>query len=121
MMKLFVVAVSCFQRIMIVNFLQCSVFRLGFCRYCYELQANVSGFVVCQNNHYMRHDPNGPRFMSLSTFIDWFFAWASRMKIEFRQRYSHCGDRSKILACDGTKIGTNFKNIFVRPIETIEK
>ena len=69
----------------------------------------------------MRHDPNGPRFISLPTFIDWFFAWASRMKIDFRLRWSHCSDKSKILAFDGTKIGMNFKNTFVRPIETIEK
>ena len=69
----------------------------------------------------MRHDPNGPRFMSLPTFINWFFAWVSRMKIDFRQRCSHCDDRSTILACDGTKIGMNFKNTFVRLIEMIEK
>ena len=69
----------------------------------------------------MRHDQNRPRFMSLPTFIDWFFAWALRIKIVFRQRCSHFGDKSKILASDGTKIGMNFKNTFVRPIETIEK
>ena len=79
------------------------------------------GFVACQNNRYMRQDPNGPRFMSLPTFIDWFFAWGLRMKIDFRQRCSHCGDRIKTFACDGTKIGMNFKNNFMRLIETIEK
>ena len=68
----------------------------------------------------MRHNPNEPRFMSLPTVINWFFAWASRMKIDFRQRCSHCGDKSIILACDGTKIGMSFKNTFVRPIGTIE-
>ena len=79
------------------------------------------GFAACQNNRFMRHDPSGPRFMSLPTFIEWFFARASRMKIDFRQRCSHCCDKSKILAYDCTKIGMNFKNTFVRPIETIEK
>ena len=69
----------------------------------------------------MRHDPNGPRFMSLATFIDWFFALTSRIKIDFRQRCSHCGDKNKILACDCTKIAKKFKNTFVRPIETIKK
>ena len=58
------------------------------------------GFVACQNSCYMRLDPNWPRFMSLRTFIDWFFAWASRMKIDFRQWCSHCGDKRRILACD---------------------
>ena len=43
------------------------------------------------------------------------------MKIDFRQGCSHCGDKSKISACDGPKIGMNFKNTFVRPIKTIEK
>ena len=116
MMKLFVVAVNCFQRIMIVDF--CNVPFLGwdFVDTVMSFKQTFRGFVACQNNRYMRHDPNGPRFMSLPTFIDWFFARASRMKIDFRQRCSHCVDRSKILACDGMKIGINFKNTFVRPI-----
>ena len=59
--------------------------------------------------------------MSLPTFIDCFFAWTSRMKINFRQGCSNCGDKTKILACDGIQIRMNFKNTFVRPIETIEK
>ena len=42
--------------------------------------------------------------MSVPTFIDWRFTWASGMKI--------------VLACDGTEEGINFKNTFIAPIET---
>ena len=58
--------------------------------------------------------------MCLPTFIDWFFGWASRMKIDFRQGCIWCEGKPAVLACDGTKIGTNFKNTFVDPIETSE-
>ena len=43
------------------------------------------------------------------------------MKTDFWQRCTHSGDKSKILACDSTKIGLNFRSTFVRPIETVEK
>ena len=106
MIKLFVVAVNCFQWIMIVDF--CNVPFLGwdFVDNVMSSKQTFPGFAACQYNRCMRHDPKGPRLM---------------MKISFRQRYSYCGDMSKILACDGTKIRMNFKNIFVRPIETIVK
>ena len=106
---------------MIVDF--CNVPFLGwdFVDNVMSSKQTFPGFAACQYNRYMRHDPKGPRLMILPTFIDWFFECASRMKISFRQRYSYCGDMSKILACDGTKIRMNFKNIFVRPIETIVK
>ena len=57
-------------------------------------------------------------FMPVPTFIDWFFAWASGMKIEFCETSKWCDGKPSVLACDGTKVGINFKNTFVAPIET---
>lgn len=59
-------------------------------------------------------------FMSVQTFINWFFGWASRMRLEFREKCEFCPDGPLTLACDGTKIGINFKNAFVTAIETPE-
>ena len=74
------------------------------------------GFVTMMSNRYTCF--SGGTFMSVNTFIDWFFAWASRMNIDFRRGCYQCGGISKILACDGTKLGTQFANTFVSPIET---
>ena len=72
------------------------------------------------NNKYKRHNPNGQPFMSVPVFIEWFFAWASHMFIDFRQQCFGCEGRSKILACDGTGLGIGFKKTFVKPVETPE-
>ena len=37
---------------------------------------------------------------------------------DFRRGCQQCGGVSKVLACDGTKLGTQFSNTFVSPIET---
>ena len=73
------------------------------------------GYVTIMNNKYARFE--GGNFMSVNTFINWFFAWASRMRIDFRRGCQQCGGVSKVLACDGTKLGTQFANTFVSPIE----
>ena len=52
-------------------------------------------------------------FMQLPRFIEWWFGWASHMKLDFRRKCSSCD----ILACDGTRLGVNFSNAFVDPIE----
>ena len=43
--------------------------------------------------------------MSVPTFIDWFYAWASGMKIEFRETCKWCDGKPSVLACDETKVG----------------
>ena len=49
------------------------------------------------------------------------FVTDCRMKIDFRETCHLCGDDSaKALACGETKIGNEFKNTFVKPIETPE-
>lgn len=77
-----------------------------------------SGFVSWYSE---RYNLRGYKFMDVSTFIKWFFAWSSRMRIDFRQGCPGCDGPSPILACDGTKIGMGFKNTFVSPIETPTK
>ena len=56
--------------------------------------------------------------MSVPTFIDWFFAWMSGIKIEFRETCKWCDGKPSVLACYETKVGIDFKNTFVAPVET---
>ena len=70
------------------------------------------GFVTDMSNNYARYSEGS--FMSVNTFTNWFLAWASRMNIDFRQGCRQCGGVSKILACDGTKLGTQFANTSTR-------
>lgn len=77
------------------------------------------GFVTCMNNKYKRWNANSLSFMSVNTFIDWWFGWASRMHVDFRVPCRACNGVSNVLACDGTKIGLSFKNLSVEPIEVI--
>ena len=75
------------------------------------------GYVNYLSKKYQRSESEKP-FMTIQTFIEWFFAWSSRMEIDFRQQCQGCSGPPKILACDGTKIGIGFKNMAVKPIET---
>ena len=55
-------------------------------------------------------------FMQLPRYTEWWFGWASHMKLDFCMKCSSCKG-CNILACDGTKLGVNFSNAFVDPIE----
>nr|XP_047137215.1 uncharacterized protein LOC105847614 isoform X3 [Hydra vulgaris] len=85
-------------------------------------KGTFSGFVSLYVNKYKRRNTSALPFMSTQTFIDWFFAWASHMHIDFRQKCQMCPEDQiiSVLACDATKIGISFKNSFVKPIETAE-
>lgn len=66
-------------------------------------QQTFRGFVSVLNMFYNWHSC---KFMSTPTFINWWFAWASAMNIDFREKCTHCGPSCVSLVCDGTKIGT---------------
>nr|XP_047124683.1 uncharacterized protein LOC124807139 isoform X2 [Hydra vulgaris] len=85
-------------------------------------KGTFSGFVSLYSNKYKRRSTSLLPFMSTQTFIDWFFAWASHMHIDFREKCHMCPENQQIpvLACDATKIGISFKNSFVKPIESPE-
>ena len=51
-------------------------------------------------------------FMSINTFLKWFFGWISNMKIDFRKEIDPvCGYNPKVLACNGTHIGVSIKHL----------
>ena len=78
------------------------------------------GFVTIMNNRYKSRGPESLPFMTLPTFIDWWFGWASNMRIDFREICNWCENGPEMLACDGTKVGLGLTNAFVKPIESLE-
>ena len=79
-----------------------------------------SGFATVYSKKYNRFGSE-QSFMTPKTFINWFFAWSSRMRTDFRKSCEGCGDSPSVVACDGTKVGIGFKETFVTPIETATK
>ena len=55
--------------------------------------------------------------MAVNTLIDWWFAWASAMDIDFIEQYFNCGNNINALAADGTKLGINLKQSNIVPLE----
>lgn len=69
-----------------------------------------SGFVRCTEKKNARY---GVEFISLPTYITWWFSWASAMHIDFRQKCLPCGESCETLVGDGTKIGVGMYNIML--------
>ena len=80
-------------------------------------QITFTAYTRIMTNHFHRFHNNIAHFMAPSTFLSWWFSWASNMKIDFRVPCTLCKHEPKQLACDGTKIGILFKNLEVTPIE----
>ena len=59
--------------------------------------------------------------MSHQTFTDWIFSWLSQFIIDLRNACVDCQYRLNVLACDATKLGVFFKNVYVFPVETPTK
>ncbi|CAC5406280.1 unnamed protein product [Mytilus coruscus] len=78
-----------------------------------------SAFCKIMSNKYSRIYSSA-KFMSVQTFISWWFSWSSKFKIDFRKQCYICKSNPKFLACDGTKIGISFRQSNVKPIETPE-
>ena len=55
--------------------------------------------------------------MAANTLIDWWFACASAMDIDFIQQCFNCGNNSNALAADGTKLSITLKQSNIVPLE----
>ena len=99
----------------------CAGYELGweFVEAVNNSKMTFAGFVKTIQARYNRRKQNAESFMSVRVFIDWWFGWASHMKLDFRKSCDGCGDNPKMLACDGTMVGVGFRNAFVEPIETV--
>ena len=69
---------------------------------------SFTGFCNQMTRVYKTTYSDAQAFMSVKTFIGWFFGWLSAFKIDFRKQIDpFCGHNPKILACDGTHIGVS--------------
>ena len=80
-------------------------------------QITFSGYCDLITNQYKRLNKMSAPFMSVNTFLDWWFSWAGNFKIDFRTSCSLCKDAPRMLACDGTKLGIRLRHSSVSPIE----
>ena len=75
-------------------------------------KSTFSGFVSHMNTLYMSNYSETPKFMSVHSFMSWFFSWAGSMKFDFRQSVDPwCKHSPKMLAGDGTHVGVAMKYI----------
>ena len=73
---------------------------------------SFTGFCNEMTRVYKTTHTNGDPFMSVKTFICWFFGWLSAFKIDFRKEIDpYCGHNPKMLACDGTHIGVSLRHL----------
>ena len=79
---------------------------------------SFTSFCNFMSQSYKMRDTFSRGFMSPPVFRSWMFSWMANQHHEFRQPCKGCGYNPKALACDGTKIGSIFRNIKVHPIET---
>ena len=69
-----------------------------------------SAFVSRMNHLYNSNKRNSAKFMSVKSFISWFFSWAARMKFDFLQSVDPwCQHSPKMLVGDATHVGVALK------------
>ena len=56
-------------------------------------------------------------FLAVNMLIDWWFAWASAMDIDFIEQCFNCGNNINALAADGTKLGITLKQLNIVLLE----
>ena len=75
---------------------------------------SFTGFCNEMTRVYKTTHTNGDPFMSVKTFIGWFFGWLSAFKIDFCKEIDpYCGHNPKMLACDGTHIGVYLRHLWL--------
>ena len=75
-----------------------------------------SGFRRITQARYDRYS-SPINFLAVNTLIDWWFAWASAMNIDFIEQCFNCGNKINALAADGTKLGITLKQSNIVPLE----
>lgn len=83
-----------------------------FCRRVERGKLSFSAFCADMTDMYCSVYPISAPFMCKSTFVTWYFSWASKMKIDFRKDVDPvCQHSPKMLACDGTHVGISLRNM----------
>lgn len=86
-----------------------------------KMKCSFAAFCKSMNEMYRMYDLNAASFVSVPTFVRWFFSWAAAMQIDFRQDVDPwCRHSPKILAGDGTHVGVALRQMTITPIEEAE-
>jgi hypothetical protein len=95
----------------------------GFLDHMFKMSCSFSSFCDWMTATYESYsgDENCASFVSVPTFIKWFFSWAAAFKLDFRQDVDpFCKHSSKVLACDGTHVGVSLRKLSITPVEQPE-
>lgn len=77
-----------------------------------------SEFCHQMSEEYKAYNSSSIGFVSVHTFIKWFFHFFSSFKTDFRKVVDPwCGHAPKYLACDGTHLGVKIKHLDISGIE----
>lgn len=83
---------------------------------------NCSFMAFCKdmNVEYSEHNSDA-HFISETTFINWFFAWAGALQLDFRRDQDpFCKNNPRYLVGDGTHMGISGHHMNVIPIDDTE-
>jgi hypothetical protein len=90
-----------------------------------KMKCSFTAFCKSMNEMYKMYDLNAAPFVSVSTFVRWFFSWAAALPFDFREDVDPwCRHSPKILAGDGTHVGVSLRQMHITPIdqpETLEE
>ena len=83
-----------------------------------NMQCSFSAFCKSYTRNYQElHDQ--AQFVSLPTFLSWFFSWSAAFGYDFRKDvHPFCGSNPDILVGDGTHVGVAVRNTNLTPIDT---
>jgi hypothetical protein len=86
-----------------------------------KMKCSFTAFCKSMSELYRMYDLNAAPFVSVSTFIRWFFSWAAALPFNFREDVDPwCQHSLKIFAADGTHMGVSLRQMDITPIEQAE-
>ena len=105
---------------------RCTCFSddIGYLFLHHVLTMKCSFTAFCQNItvRYRIYDLNAAPFVSVATFIKWFFSWAAALPFDFKEDIDPwCRHSPKMLAGDGTHVGVTLRQMTITPIEQAEE
>ena len=84
----------------------------------FNMKCSFSAFCEEKTYHYKEFSACAAPFVSVKTFLNWYFAWRAAFQLDFRQsRDPFCGCSPKMVVGDGTHVGLSLRKMSITPIE----
>lgn len=87
-----------------------------------KMKCSFTAFCKSMTEMYKMYDLNAAPFVSVPTFVKWFFSWAAALSFDFKEDVDPwCRHSPKVLAGDGTHVGVTLRQMTITPIEQAEE